>query len=247
MNSTPQKGKPTGAATAAGITTKHAHGAIVGQVADVGNTISTLVLIATATEPRVDSRMLAPKLGNKHRHVIALVDKYLDAFKTHGHVSFKKADGERKQGGGKAERYALLNENQAYFLLSLSRNSEIVVTLKSKLITAFSDARRAADMRQTEYLPTYHAAHDRIKDLAAGAASGRFDHMNFNKLMNKVAGVEAGQRASAPVPKQALLIVGQMLATAAMQTARNSKVAYQQAKIALLPLTNAMVALEATV
>ena len=32
----------------------------------------------------------------------------------------------------------------------LSRNSEIVVALKSKLITVFSDARRAADMRRTE-------------------------------------------------------------------------------------------------
>src|SRR5450830_633076 len=211
MYSTPQKGKPTEAATTAGITTKHAHTAIVGQVADVSNSLAKMALIATATEPRVDSRMLAPQLGNKHRHVIALIDKYLDAFKTHGHVSFKKADGERQQGGGKAERYVLLNEDQAYFLLSLSRNSEIVVALKSKLVTAFSEARRAADMRQTEYMPTYHAAHDRIKELAAGSSTERFDHMNFNKLMNKVAGVEAGQRASAPVPKQALLIVGQML------------------------------------
>jgi phage regulator Rha-like protein len=114
------------------------------------STQSNLVLTTTTTEPRVDSRMLAPQLGNKHRHVMALLDKYLDVFKKHGHVSFKNADGERKQGGGKAERYALLNENQAYFLLSLSRNNEIVVALKSKLITAFSDARHASDLRRTE-------------------------------------------------------------------------------------------------
>lgn len=244
MRSTAQKELPTGAGTTAGSTKKHTHGLIVGQVAKGGKEIGQLVLNTTTSEARVDSRSLALQLGNKHRHVIALIDKYADRFKTHGHVSFKKADGERKQGGGKAERYALLNENQAYFLLSLSRNSEIVVVLKSKLITAFSDARRSADMRQTEYMPTYHAAHDRIKELASGSSSERFDHMNFNKLVNKVAGIEAGQRASAPVPKQALLIVGQMLATAAMRTAHNGKAAYQQAKIALQPLTNAMLALE---
>ncbi len=134
---------------------------------------------------------------------------------------------------------ALLNEDQAYFLLSLSRNTEIVVELKSKLITAFSEARRAADMRRTEYMPTYHAAHDRIKALAAGSSSARFQHMNFNKLLNKVAGIEAGQRASAPVPKQALLIVGQMLATVAMQSARNGREAYRLACSAVQPLTNA--------
>ena len=85
---------------------------------------------------------------------MALLDKYLDKLKTFGHVSFKSADGERKQGGGKAERYALLNENQAYFVLNLSRNSELVVNLKLKLIQVLSDYRRMTDMRRTEYLPT---------------------------------------------------------------------------------------------
>lgn len=204
------------------------------------STQSNLVLTTATTEPRIDSRLLAPQLGNKHRHVMALLDKYLDVFKKHGHVSFKNADGERKQGGGKAERYALLNENQAYFLLSLSRNSEIVVALKSKLITAFSDARHASDMRRTEYLPVYHAAHDRIKVLAAGSSSERFDHMNFNKLANKAAGIEAGQRPSSPVPKQALLIVSQMLMTAAMQSAKNGRDAYRLAANAVQPLVSAV-------
>jgi hypothetical protein len=47
---------------------------------------------------------MAKQLGNKHRHVMALLDKYLDTFKTHDHMQFQNADGERRQGGGKAER-----------------------------------------------------------------------------------------------------------------------------------------------
>lgn len=239
MHSTPQKGKPTGAGATAGSKTKHTHALIVGQVAD------GLALTTTTTEARIDSRLLARQLGNKSKAVVALLDRYLNVFKQHGQLTFKKEVGERKQGGGNAERYALLNENQAYLLLNLSRNSDTVVALKSKLITAFSNARRAADLRRTEYLPGYHVMHDQIKVLAAGSSSERFDHMNFNKLVNKVAGVEAGQRAGAPVPKQGLMIASQILMTAAMQPAKSSREAYRLAAQAVQPLANAVLALEA--
>jgi len=195
-----------------------------------------LTLTTTTTEARIDSRLLAKQLDNKHRHVMALLDKYLDVFKKHGHVSFKNADGERRQGGGKAERYALLNENQAYFLLNLSRNTEIVVALKSRLITAFSEARKAADMRRTEYLPGYHALHDGIHALAAGSPNERFIHMNVNKLMNTLAGIGPGQRAEASLPTQSLLVVGQMMAAHAMRAAPDAREGYKLAKAAVEPL-----------
>lgn len=202
-----------------------------------------LSLVATTTEARIDSRQLAQGFGNKHRAVVALIDKYLDRFKSFGQVTFKKADGERKQGGGMAERYALLNEDQAYLLLSLTRNSDVVVKLKVKLIRTFGEARRAAYLRRTEYMPAYHAAHDRIKELTDGSPHARYHHMNFNKLLNKLAGVQAGQRASAPAPRQAMLIVGQMLALEAMQTARDGREAYQLACRAVHPLETAAAAL----
>ena len=193
-------------------------------------------LTTTTTDARIDSRLLAISLDNKHRHVMALLDKYLFTFRTHGHVSFKNAHGERKQGGGKAKRYALLNENQSYFLLSLSRNTEIVVALKSRLITAFSAARKAADMRRTEYLPTYHQLEDSIHIAAAGSANERYVHINIAKLLNKTVGIEAGQRAAASVPKQAMLIVAQMMATQAMQAAHNHHDGYQQIKQSMVAL-----------
>lgn len=196
-----------------------------------------LTLITTTTDARIDSRLLAMQLGNKHRHVMALLDKYLDVFKKHGHVSFKNADGERRQGGGKAERYALLNENQAYFLLNLSRNTEIVVALKSRLITVFSEARKAADMRRTEYLPTYHRLQDAIHTAAAGSTNERCVHINVAKLVNKTLGIDAGQRAAASVPTQALLIVAQMMAAQDMQSALDHRDGYQRVKHSMLALS----------
>ena len=201
-------------------------------------TTDAFTLTTVKAEPRIDSRLLAKSLGNKHRHVMALLDKYMGKFKTFGHVSFKNADGDRKQGGGKAERYALLNENQAYFLLSLSRNTDIVVALKARLITAFSEARKAADMRRTEYLPTYHRLQDAIHTAAAGSANERCVHINVAKLLNKTVGIDAGQRTAAPVAKQALLIVGQMMAAQDMQSALDHRDGFQRVKQSMLALHN---------
>ena len=109
-----------------------------------------LALTTTTTEARIDSRLLAQGFGNKHKAAMALIERYSDRFKRLGILPFKKAV---INGRGQPERYALLNEDQSYLLLSLSRNTDTTVALKSKLVQAFSNARRAADMRKSEYLP----------------------------------------------------------------------------------------------
>ncbi|PRD66958.1 hypothetical protein C6P64_02180 [Malikia granosa] len=92
-------------------------------------------------------------------------------------------------------------------------------------------------MRGAEYLPTYHALHDAIHARAAGSPNEKFVHLNVNRLVNKVAGIEAGQRASATVPAQSMLIVAQAIAAKAMQQAPNHRAGFQQAKTALVELS----------
>jgi phage regulator Rha-like protein len=196
--------------------------------------------LTNSNDPRIDSRLVSTQLGNKHKAVLSLLDRYINVFKTHGQLTFKKEVGERKQGGGNAERYALLNENQTYLLLNLSRNTEIVVVLKSKLITAFSNARRAAEVHQTEYRPAYRALHDAIKLKADGSLNERFMHMNANKVLNQVAGIGAGERSRAGFLQQSLLAVGAALAAKAVLRADDSKGLQQLIKTALLPLDGAL-------
>ena len=186
-------------------------------------------------ESRVDSRLLAKHLGNQHRHVIALIKKFADPFATFGKVLFEKASS-AVSITGQRERFALLNEDQAFFLLTMSRNSDHVVNLKVKLIQAFSEARRVADQRQTEYLPTYHRLRDTIHQLAAKSPNVKFVHINFNKLVNKTAGLEAGQRPKACLLQQAMLTVAQAAAAQAMQGATDHHDGYQLAKRSLSAL-----------
>jgi len=195
-------------------------------------------LTTTATEARIDTRLLALQLGNKHKPVIALIDKYRKELERFAKVLFKKAPSDGKTG--QLERFALLTEDQAFFVLALSRNTDTVVYLKVKLVKAFGIARRAADLRKTEYLPEYHLLHDRIAELAVNSTNGNRVHQNFNRLLNKFAGIEAGQRASAGLPQQALLIVGQLVASKAAQGAVDHHDGYQRIKSSLQALQGAI-------
>lgn len=96
------------------------------------------------SEHRVSTKMLADHLGTKHRSTMSLLDKHREAFERISHLTFEMSDGDRIQGGGRAERVGLLTEDQAYLLLAMGRNTERVVDLKVRLVQAFGDARRAA-------------------------------------------------------------------------------------------------------
>ncbi len=194
---------------------------------------SQIVLTGT-DDPRVDSRLIAAQLGIAHRSVIANIERYLKHFQSFGLMRFKteavKRPGER---GTKYEKYALLNEDQTYFLLSLSRNSERVVDLKARLVMAFREARQAVDVNKAEYLPSYHTLHDQIHQLAAQSSNERLVHLNINRLINKAVGIGSGERSTIPVPHKSLLITAQYLASQAMGAAKDHKEGYQAAKTAL--------------
>lgn len=201
-------------------------------------------LTTIKAEPRIDSRLLALQLGNRHKATMALIERYADKFKAFGQLPFKKEVGDRVQGGGNPERFALLNEDQAFLLLSLSRNNDRVVKLKVKLVKAFGEARRAAAQHGAEYLPTYHQLHDEIHALAAGSDHERHVHMNVNRLINKTVGLEAGQRSAAPLPVQSMLTVAQAVAVQAARGAPDHRAGYQRIKSALVALSAVTLGLE---
>lgn len=119
--------------------------------------------------PRVDSRELAQRLGVKHKNTIELLDKHKADFLELGVLPFQRNLAAPMEVARK--RFALLNEDQAYLLLTYSRNTAKVRGLKVKLVQAFSAARKAAELRKCEYLPTYHLAHDALKGLAPTASA----------------------------------------------------------------------------
>ncbi|MFJ1253826.1 phage antirepressor KilAC domain-containing protein [Cupriavidus sp. CuC1] len=100
-----------------------------------------LLLCHEHGDPRVDSRILAAHMGNEHKHVRELIEKYRSHFERFGVLLFETAKPLPGTAGGRPERFALLNEDQAYFQLTLVRNTPLVVDLKARLVLAFREAR----------------------------------------------------------------------------------------------------------
>ncbi|MGG4776070.1 Rha family transcriptional regulator [Paenalcaligenes sp. Me52] len=188
-------------------------------------------------EPRVDTRILAEYLGLQHRSVFALVTRYKSDFQELGHVRFEIAKLQLEPLGGRPQKYALLNEDQSYLLLTYSRNTARVRGLKVELVKAFKQARNALELHRTDYLPTYHGLHDQIK----AAGGDRFQHINFNRAINQAAGLRTGERGAVGAPMKSLVIVGQMMAMNSIgKNEGNLKHAYRDLKGQLIGLANAL-------
>jgi len=191
--------------------------------------MSALSLTEVKGEPRVDTRLLAGELKNQHKAVITLIERYEQRFKRLGKLPFEM----EALPSGQRARYALLNEDQCYFLLSLSRNTDHVVDLKMKLVVSFKEARDGRRSNAIEYLPGYHQLHDIVHDLASRSSNERAVHMNFNKLVNKTVGIGSGQRRTIATPTKSAIVVAQSLAIRAMAAANDHHDGYQAAKKAL--------------
>ena len=143
------------------------------------------------------------------------------------------------KGRGRPEKFAMLNEDQCYLLLTYSRNTARTRQLKVRLVKAFGEARRAAVQHGAEYLPTYRQLHDELHALAAGSEHERHVHMNVNRLINKTVGLEAGHRESVALPQQSMLAVAQIVAANAAKGAPDHRAGYQRIKTAMRVLSAA--------
>lgn len=94
-------------------------------------------------EPRVDSRLIAKKMGVDHRVTYRLIGKFQKQFEEFGKVCFRNAP----LASGQTQKFVALNEDQSVFLLTLTRNSPEAVPLKVQLTKAFARYRKARNVQ----------------------------------------------------------------------------------------------------
>ena len=188
--------------------------------------------IVTKDVPRIDTRELATNMQRPYQSLFELVKEHQSDFAELGVVRFQTGQLTSSKGGRK-EKYALLNEDHAFLLVSYSRNTPRVRQLKVKMVKAFSAARRLLEQHAKEYLPTYHAMHDHITFMGLTDEREKFLHINANKLVNKCVGIKAGERNTLSEVPKSCLVVAQAIAANAMRGACDHKVAYQRTKLAL--------------
>ena len=154
-------------------------------------------------ELRADSRTFAPKMDIRHRQLMENIRKYQDKFEEIGFLAFQT---EEIDGRGQPEKYALLNEDQAYFMLTLSRNTDAVVSAKLALVKAFRKARSQIVNNDTARIEGKKARLEEtnaIKELVQyatdqGSQSAKMYYVNITKMTNQILGIDAGQRDKLP-------------------------------------------------
>lgn len=102
----------------------------------------TLVSIRDNSQPLTTSIIIAEHTGVSHHSILQNLSKYSKEFNELGLLAFEMRPRSEGQHGGGDVRYALLNEQQATFLISLSRNTPKVVEFKLALTKAFFEARQ---------------------------------------------------------------------------------------------------------
>jgi len=101
-------------------------------------------LIIKKNEPLVSSRYLAKRLGVRPRHTFRLIQKYQSEIKDLGVLRFENVKG----NNGRPQKFALLNEEQSVFILTLSKNTMSVVALKKDLSWQFVAYRKLMIQKQ---------------------------------------------------------------------------------------------------
>lgn len=164
--------------------------------------MNNLPIEFVGSEFRVDSRLLSPYLDHRHRTIMESITKHLSDYNELGIVTFQTERLLTENLGYRDHKYALLNEDHCYLLLTYMRNNTSVREKKVKLVKAFRDARAQLalrDMARIEGKAVRRTETDAIKSLveyatAKGSSNANMYYANITKMTNSLLGIEKGQR-----------------------------------------------------
>lgn len=88
-----------------------------------------------------NSKVIAEGTSNQHETVVAIIRKYEGDIADFGKIEFSDLKSGNPKGG-RPERIYYLNEEQATFVITLLRNSKVVVKFKKELVRQFYAMRR---------------------------------------------------------------------------------------------------------
>jgi hypothetical protein len=116
------------------------------------------LVIKHGDELATTSEIIAQNTDNEHRAVLQLIGTYKEQMESFGRVAFEMRTLKTK-GGDQQREIAILNEQQSTFLLTLMRNTEIVVRFKVELVKEFyrmrSDGLVVAKHAPAKLFPDY--------------------------------------------------------------------------------------------
>lgn len=149
----------------------------------------------------VDHRLISVELGIQSKNVLANIDKYLatpESEEAFGRVALETETLETN-GGIQNTRVAYLNQSQAEFLMTLSRNTPQVIAAKRNLVSAFEKAKQVIK----EVIPAQSQEIERLKlELQLVQAKQRYQDSAQGIIASTSLAMLAYLRGDGPPPVQ---------------------------------------------
>jgi len=152
-----------------------------------------------------DSLVIANGTGIAHRRIKDAIRKHKNAIEKFGLLGSHQTE----STGGRPEELITLNEQQATFLITLLKNTEVVVNFKVELVRQFYAMRKFILEKQSkEWIATRYQGKltrksetDVLKQLVEYAEEQGSEHPDkyyilYSKLANKIAGIENRDEAT---------------------------------------------------
>ena len=146
-----------------------------------------------------DSLVIANGTGVAHKKIKEAIRKHENKLKEFGRLS---APYKTESTGGRPEEYFILNEAQATFLVTLLKNTEIVVDFKAELVRQFFEMRKFIAERHTQVWIetrqsgkiTRHELTDMIQQLVEyakgqGSTHSQFLYKHYTVLAQKLCNI----------------------------------------------------------
>lgn len=154
-------------------------------------------------EPFTTSKLIAEMTGMNHRRVKDAIRKHELEFLDFGLLGAY----ETESSGGRPEEIIKLNEQQATFLMTLLKNTPIVVDFKKELVRQFY-AMRAELMKRQVYRQELKPIRRELTDVIQEVDGGRWSYKKYTDLAYKSGvGKNAAQlRKERNAPKKAVAV-----------------------------------------
>lgn len=189
----------------------------------------------SGNEVFTDSMVIARGTDNEHHAVRELIKRYKEDIEDFGTLLISN---EESTGGRPAEIF-LLNEEQATFVITLLRNSKVVVKFKKELVRQFYAMRQFIFERQSkdwivtrkQGKLTRKAETDVLKQLVEYAKEQGSEHsdklyLSYTKLANKICGISG--RDNATVEQLSSLTVAENIILHCVQTGIQQEKHYKE-------------------
>lgn len=104
---------------------------------------SKSLVIIEEDEPKTTSYIVAEQLGIAHRNMVGLIKDHQERIEKHfGVLRFETSKPQVGSVGGRPEQSVILTENQAHYVLTLSRNTDKAMEVKALFVKAFAQAKQ---------------------------------------------------------------------------------------------------------